>query len=167
MRSTGKLAIRRALQVRSNPVPGGQHTECIVEVLRQPWIASPHIIGTYRKCGGGFAKTGRAKPCPVPAHRAGTVDGGRDRARRGETTPPPTAAPLPRGEFTGEGGFETRPYVYCTTRNPRPNPRHYSLFIINCQLSIVKTHSPLGRGAASAAGGAAPTSKPPSLIFDI
>ncbi|MDR0936356.1 MAG: hypothetical protein LBM98_06755 [Oscillospiraceae bacterium] len=29
-------------------------------VLRQPWIASPHINGTYRKCGGGFAKTGRA-----------------------------------------------------------------------------------------------------------
>ncbi|MDR0937233.1 MAG: hypothetical protein LBM98_11185 [Oscillospiraceae bacterium] len=33
-------------------------------VLRQPWIASPRINGTYRKCGGGFAKTGRAKPCP-------------------------------------------------------------------------------------------------------
>ncbi|MDR0935145.1 MAG: hypothetical protein LBM98_00515 [Oscillospiraceae bacterium] len=26
---------------------------------------------------------------------------GHVRARRGETTPPPTAAPLPRGEFTG------------------------------------------------------------------
>ncbi|MDR0935571.1 MAG: hypothetical protein LBM98_02680 [Oscillospiraceae bacterium] len=41
-------------------------------VLRQPWIASPHFIGTYRKCGGGFAKTvrrgrttGRALPCPL------------------------------------------------------------------------------------------------------
>ncbi|MDR0937414.1 MAG: hypothetical protein LBM98_12125 [Oscillospiraceae bacterium] len=27
-------------------------------VLRQPWIASPHFICTYRKCGGGFAMTG-------------------------------------------------------------------------------------------------------------
>ncbi|MDR0937141.1 MAG: hypothetical protein LBM98_10710, partial [Oscillospiraceae bacterium] len=27
--------------------------------LRQPWIASPHINATYRKCGGGFAKTVR------------------------------------------------------------------------------------------------------------
>ncbi|MDR0935328.1 MAG: hypothetical protein LBM98_01450 [Oscillospiraceae bacterium] len=27
-------------------------------ILRQPWIASPHIICTYRKCGGGFAMTG-------------------------------------------------------------------------------------------------------------
>ncbi|MDR0937556.1 MAG: hypothetical protein LBM98_12845 [Oscillospiraceae bacterium] len=61
--------------------------------LRQPWIASPHIIATYRKCGGGFAKTGRASPCPVPAQCAGTVDGGCVRARR------------------GKGGFETRPYV--------------------------------------------------------
>ncbi|MDR0936226.1 MAG: hypothetical protein LBM98_06060 [Oscillospiraceae bacterium] len=43
--------------------------------LRQPWIASPHFNGTYRKCGGGFAKTGRGKPCPVPAQCAGTVDG--------------------------------------------------------------------------------------------
>jgi hypothetical protein len=27
--------------------------------LRQPWIASPHINGTYRECGGGFAMTVR------------------------------------------------------------------------------------------------------------
>jgi hypothetical protein len=66
-------------------------------------------LTTYRKCGGGFAKTGRAKPCPVPAHRAGTVDDGRVRARRG-IPPRRYAAPLSRGEFTGEGGFETRPY---------------------------------------------------------
>ncbi|MDR0937304.1 MAG: hypothetical protein LBM98_11550, partial [Oscillospiraceae bacterium] len=26
---------------------------------------------TYRKCGGGFAKTGWAKPSPVPAQCAG------------------------------------------------------------------------------------------------
>ncbi|MDR0935149.1 MAG: hypothetical protein LBM98_00535 [Oscillospiraceae bacterium] len=38
------------------------------------------------------------------------------------------------GAGTGEGGFETRPYVYCTTRNPRPNPH-------NCQLSIVNCHN--------------------------
>ncbi|MDR0936084.1 MAG: hypothetical protein LBM98_05305 [Oscillospiraceae bacterium] len=161
MRSTARLAIRRTLQVRSNPVPGGQHTSYVPtyrRVVRQPWIASPHINGTYRKCGGGFAKTGWAKPSPVPAQCAGTVDGvtsahGAGRAdgvaprRARGTTPPPTAAPLPRGEFTGEGGFETRPYappaqptskpiplcggvppaggrvVSPAGRNPRPNPR--------------------------------------------
>ncbi|MDR0937208.1 MAG: hypothetical protein LBM98_11050 [Oscillospiraceae bacterium] len=63
------------LQVRSNPVPGGQHTAYVPtyrRILRQPWIASPRFIGTYRKCGGGFAMTVRRdgapragrKPCP-------------------------------------------------------------------------------------------------------
>ncbi|MDR0935090.1 MAG: hypothetical protein LBM98_00240 [Oscillospiraceae bacterium] len=52
-------------------------------ILRQPWIASPHFICTYRECGGGFAMTGRAKPCPVPALCAGTLDVGYAiRARR-------------------------------------------------------------------------------------
>ncbi|MDR0937126.1 MAG: hypothetical protein LBM98_10635 [Oscillospiraceae bacterium] len=32
MRSTGKPAIRRALQVRSNPVPGGQHTSYVLRL---------------------------------------------------------------------------------------------------------------------------------------
>ncbi|MDR0937248.1 MAG: hypothetical protein LBM98_11265 [Oscillospiraceae bacterium] len=35
-------------------------------LLRQPWIASPHNTCTYRKCGGGFAMTGRARPAPLP-----------------------------------------------------------------------------------------------------
>ncbi|MDR0937594.1 MAG: hypothetical protein LBM98_13040 [Oscillospiraceae bacterium] len=26
-------------------------------------------LTTYRKCGGGFAKTGRAAPCPAPSRR--------------------------------------------------------------------------------------------------
>ncbi|MDR0935793.1 MAG: hypothetical protein LBM98_03825 [Oscillospiraceae bacterium] len=84
------------------------------------------LLRAARKDGQGFAL-----PCPGALRR----DGGRGyvRARRGETTPPPTAAPLPRGEFTGEGGFETRPYVYCTTHNPHSSPRHYSLSIINYQ----------------------------------
>jgi hypothetical protein len=30
-------------------------------LLRQPWIASPHFFPTYRKCGGGFAKTRTAR----------------------------------------------------------------------------------------------------------
>ncbi|MDR0937247.1 MAG: hypothetical protein LBM98_11260 [Oscillospiraceae bacterium] len=29
LRSTGKCAIRTQLQVRSNPVPGGQHTDYV------------------------------------------------------------------------------------------------------------------------------------------
>ncbi|MDR0935130.1 MAG: hypothetical protein LBM98_00440 [Oscillospiraceae bacterium] len=68
--------------------------------LRQPWIASPHTdlrnstMGAIRRPRRtGFANMGRAKPCPVPAHCAGTVDVGCVRARR------------------GEDGFETRPYV--------------------------------------------------------
>jgi hypothetical protein len=68
--------------------------------LRQPWIASPHINGTYRKCGGGFAKTGRASPCPVPAHCAGTVDEGYVRARRGAKAG--LALPSPSLRSTGQ-----------------------------------------------------------------
>ncbi|MDR0936135.1 MAG: hypothetical protein LBM98_05570 [Oscillospiraceae bacterium] len=50
----------------------------IVEVLRQPRIASPRFNGTYRKCGGGFAMTGiwtGVAPC-------------------GGTTPPLAGVPL-------------------------------------------------------------------------
>ncbi|MDR0937056.1 MAG: hypothetical protein LBM98_10285 [Oscillospiraceae bacterium] len=43
--------------------------------LRQPWIASPHIIGTYRKCSGGFAKAGRALPCPPTGAGASPIRG--------------------------------------------------------------------------------------------
>ncbi|MDR0935804.1 MAG: hypothetical protein LBM98_03880 [Oscillospiraceae bacterium] len=46
--------------MRSNPVPGGQHTS-YRRILRQPWIASPRFNGTYRKCGGGFAMTVRRR----------------------------------------------------------------------------------------------------------
>ncbi|MDR0935387.1 MAG: hypothetical protein LBM98_01750, partial [Oscillospiraceae bacterium] len=55
-------------------------------------------LTTYRECGGGFAKTGRAKPCPVPALCAGTVDG--VTSAHGAGKPPRRyAAPLPRGEL--------------------------------------------------------------------
>ncbi|MDR0935849.1 MAG: hypothetical protein LBM98_04120, partial [Oscillospiraceae bacterium] len=74
-------------------------------ILRQPWIASPHFIGTYRKCGGGFAKTGRAKPCPVPAHCAGTVDG------------------VTSAHGAGRAGLKPAPTYPPCARNPRPNPR--------------------------------------------
>ncbi|MDR0935142.1 MAG: hypothetical protein LBM98_00500 [Oscillospiraceae bacterium] len=76
-----------------------------------------------------LAKTAHGAGTPPPTAEApptkeggvGGQDGGYVRARRG-IPPRRYAAPLPRGEFTGEGGFETRPYVYCTSRNPRPNP---------------------------------------------
>ncbi|MDR0937305.1 MAG: hypothetical protein LBM98_11555, partial [Oscillospiraceae bacterium] len=83
--------------------------------LRQPWIASPHITTTYRKCGGGFAKMGRAKPCPVPAHCAGTADDGRARARRGEPPRRYAVRSLPGGEWTrprtarGRAGLKPAP----------------------------------------------------------
>ncbi|MDR0937106.1 MAG: hypothetical protein LBM98_10535 [Oscillospiraceae bacterium] len=59
-------------------------------IVRQPWIASLRFIGAYRKCGGGFAKTGRALPCPAPC--------GAPRAGRGKPPRRLRAAPLPRGE---------------------------------------------------------------------
>ncbi|MDR0935123.1 MAG: hypothetical protein LBM98_00405 [Oscillospiraceae bacterium] len=73
-------------------------------------------LTTYRKCGGGFAKTGWAKPSPVPAHCAGTVDG--VTSAHGAGKPPRRfAAPLPRGEFTGETSASSQP------RNPAsPQP---------------------------------------------
>ncbi|MDR0936054.1 MAG: hypothetical protein LBM98_05155 [Oscillospiraceae bacterium] len=94
-------------------------------ILRQPWIASPHNNSTYRKCGGGFAKTGLASPSPVPAQCAGTLDGGRVRARRGEPPRRYAVRSLPRGEFTRVG--------FRQFATPRPSS---------------KPHSPLGRGAA-------------------
>jgi hypothetical protein len=92
-------------------------------ILRQPWIASPHIIDyvsqvrrRLRNDGAPRAHPGQgfALPCPGALRR----DGGRElrRARRGEP-PRRYAPPLPGGEFTGEGGFETRPYVY-VVRSP-------------------------------------------------
>ncbi|MDR0936061.1 MAG: hypothetical protein LBM98_05190 [Oscillospiraceae bacterium] len=69
-------------------------------ILRQPWIASPRFNSTYRKCGGGFEMTGRAKPCPVPAQCAGTVDGATSAhgAWRAGLKPAPTfiVQPVPR-----------------------------------------------------------------------
>ncbi|MDR0935452.1 MAG: hypothetical protein LBM98_02085 [Oscillospiraceae bacterium] len=52
---------------------------------------------------------GEALPCPGAMRR----DVGRSyvRARRGEPPRRFAVRSLPRGEFTGEGGFETRPYV--------------------------------------------------------
>ncbi|MDR0937125.1 MAG: hypothetical protein LBM98_10630 [Oscillospiraceae bacterium] len=71
------------------------------KLLRQPWIASPHFIGTYRKCGGGFAKTGRASPCPPRRARAGAsllrgLDGGCVRAA-GKPPRPCGGTPPQRG----------------------------------------------------------------------
>ncbi|MDR0935865.1 MAG: hypothetical protein LBM98_04200 [Oscillospiraceae bacterium] len=118
-------------------------------VLRQPWIASPRFIGTYRKCGGGFAKTGRALPCPVPARCAGTVDGGTSahgagldggtglgllRAARNDgggrfadTRAGQCPAPA---HGAGRAGLKPAPtFILCVPRNPRPTP-----VIINYQL---------------------------------
>ncbi|MDR0936340.1 MAG: hypothetical protein LBM98_06655 [Oscillospiraceae bacterium] len=81
MRRTGKPAIRRMIQVRSTPGPGGQppaYVPTYRRIVRQPWIASPRINGTYRKCGGGFAKTVRRPGAP----RAGASPASLGRALR-------------------------------------------------------------------------------------
>ncbi|MDR0937129.1 MAG: hypothetical protein LBM98_10650 [Oscillospiraceae bacterium] len=76
-------------------------------VLRQPWIASPHIINyvsqvrrRLRKDGQGqalpravTARCGQGKALPCPGAMRRDVGRGYVRARR------------------GEGGFETRPYA--------------------------------------------------------
>ncbi|MDR0935084.1 MAG: hypothetical protein LBM98_00205 [Oscillospiraceae bacterium] len=76
--------------------------------LRQPWIASPRFNGTYRKCSGGFAKTGRGKPCPRAL---------RDvlRARRGRVH-----SPLGRGGAKRRGGSPRRARTQPTSYPPKP-----------------------------------------------
>jgi hypothetical protein len=72
LRSTGTLAIRTMLQVRSNPVPGGQHTSYVPtyrRILRQPWIASPHFINYVSQVRRRLRKDGQGSP--APAHGAG------------------------------------------------------------------------------------------------
>ncbi|MDR0936004.1 MAG: hypothetical protein LBM98_04900 [Oscillospiraceae bacterium] len=106
--------------MRSNPVLEGQHTSYVPSyrtILRQPWIASPHNIGTYRKCGGGFAKTVRRDGAP----RAGRRPALSRRNAPGRWTEL-------RRAMRGEGGFETRPYELQRTfsasaqRNPPSKP---------------------------------------------
>ncbi|MDR0936766.1 MAG: hypothetical protein LBM98_08805 [Oscillospiraceae bacterium] len=52
--------------MRSNPVPGGQHT-AYRRILRQPWIASPHIINYVSQVRRRLRKDG----APEGAPRAG------------------------------------------------------------------------------------------------
>ncbi|MDR0936515.1 MAG: hypothetical protein LBM98_07550 [Oscillospiraceae bacterium] len=78
-------------------------------VLRQPWIASPHFIGTYRKCGGGFAKTVRRDGAPragqSPAlsrrNAPGRWTGLRPRTARGNHPAAYGGTPPKRGIYGG------------------------------------------------------------------
>ncbi|MDR0935310.1 MAG: hypothetical protein LBM98_01360 [Oscillospiraceae bacterium] len=72
----------------------------IIQYYVNPGLLRRISPTTYRKCGGGFAMTGRASPCPVPAHCAGTLDVGC--AAHGGGGGSPRRARV--------GGFETRPY---------------------------------------------------------
>ncbi|MDR0935493.1 MAG: hypothetical protein LBM98_02290 [Oscillospiraceae bacterium] len=141
--------------MRSNPVPGEQHTS---HVLRPHVTYVSHNTTSTLDCFAAYQwyvsrvrwrlrkdGLGKAQPCPGALRR----DGGRGyvRARRGEP-PRRYAAPLPRGEFTGEASAIPQP--------PSKPP----------------SYSPLGRGAARRRRGGfprrtQPTSKPPSLISDI
>ncbi|MDR0935363.1 MAG: hypothetical protein LBM98_01630 [Oscillospiraceae bacterium] len=85
MRSTGTPTIRRTLQVRSNPVPGGQHTVYVSQdYYVNPGLLRRISLTTYRKCGGGFAKTGLASPSPAPGRRT-----------TGGASPAPASHPAP------------------------------------------------------------------------
>ncbi|MDR0936424.1 MAG: hypothetical protein LBM98_07095 [Oscillospiraceae bacterium] len=144
MRSTGKPAIRRTLQVRSNPVPGGQHTSQrilgtyvnpgLLRRISSVRIASA-VAASQRRCAGGRT-TGRAKPRPVPAQCAGTVDGVTPRTARGGVlhtsvgarlaSPgcqfPPVASFTPVIRARQASHLQTATYIW-KPRNPRPNPR--------------------------------------------
>ncbi|MDR0935415.1 MAG: hypothetical protein LBM98_01890 [Oscillospiraceae bacterium] len=120
-------------------------------ILRQTWIASPHIINYVSQVRRRLRKDGQgeALPCPGAERR----DGGRGyvRARRGETTPALRATPPKRGIYGG--GFRN-------TATPVQSA------------TLVQTYSPLGRGAARRRRGGfprrtQPRPTPPSLIFDI
>ncbi|MDR0937672.1 MAG: hypothetical protein LBM98_13435 [Oscillospiraceae bacterium] len=100
MRSTGTPTIRRTLQVRSNPVPGGQHTDYVSQNCTSTLdcFAAYHryvsqVRWRLRKDGQG-----EAPPCPGALRR----DAGRSyvRARRGETTPRLRADPSTEGMRT-------------------------------------------------------------------
>ncbi|MDR0937188.1 MAG: hypothetical protein LBM98_10945 [Oscillospiraceae bacterium] len=47
----------------------------IAEYYVNPGLLRRISLTTYRKCGGGFAKTGRASPCPAPFRRTTTGRG--------------------------------------------------------------------------------------------
>ncbi|MDR0935202.1 MAG: hypothetical protein LBM98_00805 [Oscillospiraceae bacterium] len=47
----------------------GDNIQRIAGYYVNPGLLRRISLTTYRKCGGGFAKTGRASPCPFP--RAG------------------------------------------------------------------------------------------------
>ncbi|MDR0935068.1 MAG: hypothetical protein LBM98_00125 [Oscillospiraceae bacterium] len=87
-------------------------------ILRQPWIASPHIIATYRKCGGGFAMTG-AGASLIRWQDVSTPRTAREPPRRADAPPVLLSkAPL----FRGGKRPQTRG-VSPAGRNPRPSPR--------------------------------------------
>jgi hypothetical protein len=93
LRSTGKPAIRRTLQVRSNPVPGGKHTDYVSQTITSTldcfaafqWYVS-RVRWRLRKDG-----LGEAQPCPGAMHR----DGGRGYAAHGAGTHPPQPTSKP------------------------------------------------------------------------
>ncbi|MDR0937047.1 MAG: hypothetical protein LBM98_10240 [Oscillospiraceae bacterium] len=65
--------IRRVLQVRSNPVPGEQHTAYVPtyrKLLRQPWIASPHITNYVSQVRRRLRNDGQGNALPPRTARA-------------------------------------------------------------------------------------------------
>ncbi|MDR0935370.1 MAG: hypothetical protein LBM98_01665 [Oscillospiraceae bacterium] len=120
-------------------------------ILRQPWIASPHFIGTYRECGGGFAKTVRALPCPVPALCAGTLDVGCVALGAGNH-------PAACGRHPSTEGIKTGTNPPVSLQNPATH--------VCAPYPLCGGVAPQSRGGFPATADAT-TSKPSSLISDI
>ncbi|MDR0937026.1 MAG: hypothetical protein LBM98_10135 [Oscillospiraceae bacterium] len=86
--------------------------------------------------------TGRAKPCPVPAHCAGTVDGVTS-AHGAGNHPAATRHPSQEGNLRVRAGLKPAPTNWFSTTPP---------LTIGADCAILKPQ---------------PSSKPTSLIFDI
>ncbi|MDR0937675.1 MAG: hypothetical protein LBM98_13455 [Oscillospiraceae bacterium] len=100
-----------AIQCREDNIRPTSYVPTYLRLLRQPWIASPHIINYVSQVRRRLRKDGQgeALPCPGAMRR----DGGRGCAAHGAGIPPRRyAPPLPRGEFTGEAS---------AIRNPSPS----------------------------------------------
>ncbi|MDR0936590.1 MAG: hypothetical protein LBM98_07925 [Oscillospiraceae bacterium] len=146
-------------------------------IVRQPWIASPHIICTYRKCGGGFAKTGWACPALSRRNAPGRWTWVAPRTAR-ETTPPLRGTPPKRGIYGGvlpaiRQSRNLRPTPFPSWEGCRPQaagwcPPQGATPQPTCAPPIPSVEGWLRRaGVVSPPQRTQPSSKPTSLISDI
>ncbi|MDR0937397.1 MAG: hypothetical protein LBM98_12040 [Oscillospiraceae bacterium] len=96
------------LQVRSNPVPEG-NIRTYRRCLRQPWIASPHIIDYVSQVRWRLRKDGQGVS-PALSRRTAPGRWTGDASAHGAGHPPPLRRhpPLKRGGLEGRTGARPR-----------------------------------------------------------